>query len=217
MFVLCLSLNCIAQWLWQDHIVEMGGAPEGRRLPVAPPFRDYCFHVFGSGVVRIQDEIFCLSTALIKIHSKNGMSQHVTTNHHRAAYSIKMVGEFPDPFHDFCSRIRRDKSRFDSKKGVEDEADFGTTDPFSTSDKVILFVSNVHKTLLNLSMRRNRLVSISIQNEPTPNSLEASVGAAPSIIVDPILHIMMVTVGSLHQRYCTHLFVVRNVQVWWSQ
>lgn len=67
-------------------------------------------------------------------------------------------------------------------------------------NRSILLKIEVHFThLLNFPVSGHRLVTESIQNEPTPNGLETPVGASPAVVVEVVLHIVVVVVGPLDQ------------------
>lgn len=54
--------------------------------------------------------------------------------------------------------------------------------------------------LLNFSVCWNGSLCVSLVFEPRADSLQRPISTAPAIVIDPILHIMMVTIYALDHR-----------------
>ena len=108
-----------------------------------------------------------------------------------------MKGQFSAFGRHVLSVVNAQEFALDVAGFLEDIGDFAGSDPLLGPNETLLFVANVNKALLYLLMRWDRGGRVSLMPEPGDQGLQGPIGAAPAIVVEAVLHVVMIRVSSM--------------------
>ena len=123
-----------------------------------------------ASVVRVKDQPGNLPSILIPSDPKDGVSIHPSPDHHRAALGLKVVDQLPGPALQFRPRVDREKAGLSATSSLQHKSDLGGPDPFFASDELCLFVTNVYKALLHLTVVRDVRLSVTLKRQKSLKS-----------------------------------------------
>lgn len=149
----------------------------------------------------------CKSISLNSIINKRVL---LLTDHDRSALSLKVTNQRWSMLRQIASRLNAQYSGYNSHESVQAHRNLCRSDPLLRSNERTRFVANICQMFLDLSMVRNLLLRIALPSEPRAQCLQRTVSAAPTIIIETILHVMVVCVTSTHQ-------ILGSSADWWTE
>lgn len=148
------------------------------------------------------------------------MGKRARTDHDRGPVGLEVVGQLPALGGQLLARADVEEPALDLAGLLQHVPDLGGPDPLLGPDEGGLLVAQVHQALLDLGVggdrgggvplvpatARGRLKNVRdlgmrIVPEPGDEGLEGAVGAAPAVVVEAVLHVVVVAVGAVHQAH----------------